>query len=84
MKCKLRNQMTALCGEPDETPTGLDQSLQQKLFGGQSISRKVMRSETKQINGRLGRCNRRAAWAEQVWLMPLAESNEVGPRRLWN
>jgi hypothetical protein len=24
MKCKLRNQMTALCGEPDETPMGFN------------------------------------------------------------
>jgi hypothetical protein len=50
MKCKLRNQMTALCGEPDETPTGFDQSLQQKLFGGQSISKEgdEERNETNQ------------------------------------
>jgi hypothetical protein len=50
MKYKRRNQMTTLCGESDETPMGFNLSLQQKLFGGESISKDgdEKRNETNQ------------------------------------
>jgi hypothetical protein len=50
MKYKRRNQMTTLCGEPDETPMGFNLSLQQKLFGGESITKEgdEKRNETNQ------------------------------------